>query len=66
VSDVEAETLLNTMHHSLAEVKAETPLDTLRDVETEASADMLANSLTEVKGEKVGETRRDVKGAPLV
>ena len=52
--DVEAEAVVNNMHHSVAEVEAEKPVDTLRDVEAEASADTLADSLAEVKAEKVG------------
>ena len=52
--DVEVEAVVNKMHHSLAEVEAEKPVDTLRHVEGEASADTLADSLAEVKAEKVG------------
>ena len=32
MGDVEVEALVNTLYHSLAEVEAETPGDTLRDV----------------------------------
>ena len=37
------------MHHSLAEVKNETPRDTLHDLQAVASADTLADSLAEVR-----------------
>ena len=63
---MDAEAPVITIHHNLAEVKAETPGDTLRDVETDASANTLADRLAEVKPKKVGETLTDVKGAPLV
>ena len=45
---------LNTMHQSLAEVKAKTPDVTLLDAEDEASSDTLAHSVEEVKVKKVG------------
>ena len=45
---------LNTMHQSLAEVKANTPDDTLLDAEDEASSERLADSIAEVKAKKVG------------
>ena len=45
---------LNTMHQSLAEVKATTPDDTLLDAEDEASSETLADSIAEVKAKKVG------------
>ena len=45
---------LNTMHQSLAEVKATTPDDTLLDAEDKASSETLADSIAEVKAKKVG------------
>ena len=65
MADVETDALVHTMHHSPAEVEAETPGDTLCDVEAEASTDTLAYRLPEVKTEKVGETLTDLKGALL-
>ena len=41
---------LNTMHQSLAEVKAKTP----DDAEDEASSDTLVDSIGEAKAKKVG------------
>ena len=61
--DVEAKALVIAMHHSLAEVEAETPGDTLHDVETEASADTLGDSLAEVKATKVGGTLADLESS---
>ena len=46
---MEVVTLVNTLHHSLAEVKAEKQGDTLRDLEAKALADTLADRLAEVK-----------------
>ena len=40
--DVKFKGLLNTLHHSLAVVKAKKPGDTMRDVEAEALVDRLA------------------------
>ena len=54
MSDVETMALFNTMHQSLAKVKAKTPGDTLLDAEKEASSDKLADSLGLVKANKVG------------
>lgn len=54
VADVEVEGLVNTLHHSLTEVEAETPGDTLCDVKAEALADRLTDRLAEVKAGKVG------------
>ena len=62
---MEVEKLVNTMHHSLAEVKAEKPGDT-RDVEAKGLDDTLADRLAEVKAGKVGETLTDEKGASQV
>ena len=59
VRDVEVEALGKTQHHSLTELEAETPGDTLRDVED----DTLADRLGEVKALNVGETRTDLKAA---
>ena len=42
---------VNTMHHSLAEVKNETPRETLHDVKAVAFADTLANTLAENKAD---------------
>ena len=66
VGDVEAQAPVITIHHNLAQVKAETPREILRDVETETSPDTLAERLAEVKATKVGETLTDVEGAPIV
>ena len=60
---VEAVALLNKMHHSLAEVKAETPVCTLPDVDAKTSANTMADRLVEVKAVKVCETLTDVKVA---
>ena len=49
------------MHHSLAEVETETPLDTLH----EASADTLAYSLAEVKPETLSDKLADEKAGTL-
>lgn len=51
-----AETLVNTMHDSLPKVKAQRPVDALRDMDTKASASTLANKVAEVKADKVGES----------
>ena len=59
-------TLVNTLHHSLAEVKAEKRGDTLRDQEAKALADTLADRLAEVKYGEVGKTLNDEKGASPV
>ena len=59
---MEAETLVNTMHLSLAEVKVQTRVDTLRDVEATTSANTLAYRVAEVKANKVDKTLTDVKG----
>ena len=63
---VQVETLVNTLHRSLSEKKAETPGDTLRDVQAEALPDTQADRLEELKAVKVGETIIDVKGASLL
>ena len=54
--NVETKALFNTMHQSLAEVKAKTPGDTLLDAEDEASSDTLADSIEEVQAKKNGLT----------
>ena len=61
-----AETLVNTMHYSLPKVKAQKPVDALRDMDPKASANTLANKVAEVKVDKVGETLMDVIGVSLV
>ena len=38
---MEVEALVNTLHHSLTKVEAETPGDKLRDVKTDALANTL-------------------------
>ena len=53
LGDVQTKALFNTMHQSLAKVKAKTPDDTLLDAEHEASSDTLADSIAEVKAKKV-------------
>ena len=59
--------LVSTLHHSLAEVEAAKPGDTLRNVEAEALAETLADRLEEVKAGKVSETLTERKGAsPIV
>ena len=63
---MQAEVLVITMHHSLVEIEAETPGNTLRDVETEASADTLAHKLAKVQAKKVSETLTDLKVESLV
>ena len=57
---------VNTMHYSLAEIKAETPVCTLPDVNAKASANTMAHRLAEVKAVKVGELLTDVKVAAPV
>ena len=54
MGDVQKKALFNTMHHSLAKVKAKTPDDTLLDAENEASSDTMADRIEEVKENKVG------------
>jgi len=66
VGDVVAEALVNKMHLSLAEVKAQTPVDTLHYLGTKESANTPADRVAEVKGDKVGETLTDVKSASPV
>ena len=58
---MEVETRVNTVHHSLAEVKAKNQGDTLRYVEVAALAEKLADRLAAVKAWKVGETLTDLK-----
>ena len=45
---------LNTMHQSLAKVKAKTLDDTLLHAQNEASSDTLADSIEEVNAKSVG------------
>ena len=66
VVDIEAETLVKTMHYSLRKVKAQTPVDALRDMDSKASANTLANRVAEVKGDKVDETLMDVIDVSLL
>ena len=63
--DLDANALLNKMHHSLAEVKDETPVCTLSVVDAKTSANKMADRLAEVKAVKVCETLTDVKVAAL-
>ena len=49
MGDIYTKALVNTMRHSLAEVQAKTPRDTLHDVEAVASANTLADRLAEVR-----------------
>ena len=65
MGDVEGVVLLNKMHHSLAEVKTETPVCTLPVVNAKTSANQMADRLAEVKAVKVCETLTDVKVAAL-
>ena len=65
MGDVEGVVLLNKMHHSLEEVKAETPVCTLPVVHAKTSANQMADRLAEVKAVKVCETLTDVKVAAL-
>ena len=58
--------MIDTLHHSLAEVKTEKQGDTLRGLQAKALADTLANRLAEVKVGKVGKTLTDEKGASPV
>lgn len=51
------------MEYCLPEVKAQTPVKTLRD---EASAKTLENSIAEVRADKLGETLLDLIGASPV
>lgn len=62
---MDADVLLNKMHHSLAEVKAETPVCTLSVVYAKTSANKMADRQAEVKAVKVCETLTDVKVAAL-
>ena len=65
MGDVEGVVFLNKMHHSLAEVKAETPVCTLPVVDAKTSANQMAARLAEVKAVKVCETLTDVKVTAL-
>ena len=56
MGDLHTKALFNTMHQSLAEVKAKTPDDTLVDANDEASSDTLTECLGELKAKKVGKT----------
>ena len=67
VGDVKVKALVCTLHHSLAEVEAATPGDTLRNVDAEALAETLADRLKEVKAGKVSETVKERKAtSPIV
>ena len=59
-------TLVNTLHHSLAEVEAEKRDNTLRDLEAKALADTSAYRLADIKYREVGKTLNDEKGASPV
>ena len=63
---MEAVALLNTMHYSLAEMKAQTPVCTLPDVHAKASTNTMADRRAGVKAVKVGELVTDVKVAEPV
>ena len=56
-------TFVTTIQYCLPEVKAQTPVKTLRD---EASAKTLENSIAEVRADKLGETLLDLMGASPV
>ena len=66
VVDMEAETLVNTMHYSLLKVKTQTPVDALPDMDPKASANTLANRVAEVTADKNGETLMNVIGVSPV
>ena len=63
---MKAKTLVNTMYYSLLKVKAQTPVDGLRDLDRKASANTLANKVAEEKADIVGETLMDVMGVSPV
>ena len=66
MGDVQVVALQNTMHYSLAEMKAVTPVCTLPDVDAKASANTMADRLAGVKAVKVGELVTHVKvGEPV-
>ena len=60
---MQAVALLNTIHYSLAEMKAEKPVCTLPDVDAKVLANTMAYRLAGVKAVKVGELLTDVKVA---
>ena len=62
---MDADALLNKMLHSLAEVKAETPVCTVPVVHANTSANKMADRLAEVKAVKVCETLTNVKVGAL-
>ena len=62
---MDADALLNKMLHSLAEVKAETPVCTVPVVDANTSANKMADRLAQVKAVKNCETLMDVKVAAL-
>lgn len=64
--DMEAKTLVNTLYYRLLKVKAQTPVDALRDMDRKASANTLANKVAEEKADIVGETLMDVIGVSPV
>ena len=66
MGDVEVVALLKTMHYSLAEMKAETPVCTLPDVDAKALANTMADRLAGVKAVKVGELVTHVRVAEPV
>ena len=57
---------VNTIHDSLAKMKAETPVCTLPDLHAKASPNTMADRLAEVKAVKVSELLTDVKIAAPV
>ena len=54
MGDVEAVSLLKTMHYSLAEMKALKVFCTLPDVDAKASVNTMADRLAEVKTVRLG------------
>ena len=63
---MQAVALQNTIHYSLAEMKAETLVCTLPDVDAKASANTMADRLARIKAVKVGKLLTDVKVAAPV
>ena len=66
MGDVQAAAFLKTIHYSLAQMKAETPVCTLPDVDAKASAITMADRHALVKAVKVSELLTDVKVAAPV
>ena len=66
MGDVQATAFLKTIHYSLAQMKAETPVCTLPDVDAKASAITMADRHARVKAVKVSKLLTDVKVAAPV